>query len=182
MNKKGSRIPISRVLSRSVSTSEPVICLVPGSPRGSSVLPSIALLGRATLSRWYTRTCSSQRTQPDDHPPAGGLLHHLLTLAFPGKAVVFFCLSLPSPTASIFRSGMPYAARTFLPHSSCQRQAGVLLPWCKVTKNREQDTILSLSGQNHQNLFFYAISIQLCRKKKKKKCGFIIFPNSKVNK
>ena len=113
MNKKGSRIPISRVLSRSVSTSEPVICLVPGSPRGSSVLPSIALLGRATLSRWYTRTCSSQRTQPDDHPPAGGLLHHLLTLAFPGKAVVFFCLSLPSPTASIFRSGTPYAARTF---------------------------------------------------------------------
>ncbi len=132
MNKKGSRIPISRVLSRSVSTSEPVICLVPGSPRGSSVLPSIALLGRATLSRWYTRTCSSQRTQPDDHPPAGGLLHHLLTLAFPGKAVVFFCLSLPSPTASIFRSGTPYAARTFLSCHWHQRQAEILFPHAKL--------------------------------------------------
>lgn len=31
-------------------------------------------------------------------------------------AVFFFCHTLLSPTASIFRSGMPYAARTFLPH------------------------------------------------------------------
>jgi len=29
-------------------------------------------------------------------------------------AVIFFCLILPSPTASIFRSGASYAARTFL--------------------------------------------------------------------
>ena len=29
-------------------------------------------------------------------------------------AVVLFCLSLPSPTASTFGSGEPYAARTFL--------------------------------------------------------------------
>ena len=32
-------------------------------------------------------------------------------------AVVLFCLHLLSPIASIFRSGAPYAARTFL---SCQ--------------------------------------------------------------
>ena len=36
--------------------------------------------GRTALNRWYTRTCSLQMGQPDDHPPAGGLLHHLLTL------------------------------------------------------------------------------------------------------
>ena len=36
--------------------------------------------GRTALNRWYTRTCSLQMEQPDDHPPAGGLLHHLLTL------------------------------------------------------------------------------------------------------
>ena len=31
-------------------------------------------------------------------------------------AVILFCPYLPSPTASIFRSGLSYAARTFLPH------------------------------------------------------------------
>ena len=34
-----------------------------------------------------------------------------------GEAVIFFCADQPSPTASIFRSGMPYVARTFLPLS-----------------------------------------------------------------
>ena len=37
-------------------------------------------LGRTALQRWYTRTCSLQTEQPCDHPQAGGLLHHLLTL------------------------------------------------------------------------------------------------------
>lgn len=59
--------------------------------------------------------------QPGDHPPAGGLLHHLLTLTIPhrgkaGGAVIFFYRHLLSPIASIFGSGMPYAARTFLSH------------------------------------------------------------------
>lgn len=45
--------------------------------------------------------------QPDDHPPAGGLLHHLLTLTpdwfqlyletrlggKPAEAVIFFCVA-----------------------------------------------------------------------------------------
>ncbi len=35
-----------------------------------------------------------------------------------GTAVIFFCLHLLSPTASIFGSGAPCAARTFLPHPS----------------------------------------------------------------
>ena len=44
-----------------------------------------------------------------------------------GGAVIFFCLHLPSPTASIFRSGAPYAARTFLSHlKDASDRAGVL--------------------------------------------------------
>ena len=102
-----------------------VIYLLHESPHGSSVLPSIVVLGRAALRRWYTRTCSPQPAQPSDHPLTGGLLHHLLTLTYPsispykrenqrGKAVVFFCRHILSPISSTFRSEAPYAARTFL--------------------------------------------------------------------
>ena len=60
-----------------------VIYLVHKLPHESSVLPSIAKnIRRATFKRWYTRTCSFQMAQPDDHPPAGSLLHHLLTLTY----------------------------------------------------------------------------------------------------
>ena len=52
--------------------------------------------------------------QPADHPTAGGLLHHLLTLTPTREAVLFFCHYLLSPAASIFGSGMSSAARTFL--------------------------------------------------------------------
>ena len=45
----------------------PVIYLVPESPLGSSTLPSTAALRQSD-------------EPPGDHPPAGGLLHHLLTL------------------------------------------------------------------------------------------------------
>ena len=38
-------------------------------------------IGRTTLRRWFTWTCSIQRAQLDSHLPTGGLLHHLLTLA-----------------------------------------------------------------------------------------------------
>jgi len=65
-------------------------------------------------------------TQHDDHPPSGGLLHHLLTLTLVDitsrdlqvskKAVIFFCRHLLSPIASIFGSEVLYAARTFLSH------------------------------------------------------------------
>jgi len=52
-------------------------------------------------------------------------------------AVVLFCLILPSPTASIFRSGIPYAARTFLSLYS-QRQAETLLSGYKGNKKSEK--------------------------------------------
>ena len=44
------------------------------------------------------------------------------------QAVVFFCSCLLSPIASTFRSGVPYAARTFLFRALVvrQRQAGAL--------------------------------------------------------
>ena len=78
-----------------------------------------------------TRTCSLQMEQPDDHPPAGGLLHHLLTLTHVW-AVILFSHILLSPIAGTFTSGASYAARTFL---SCpyghQRQTVALLSACK---------------------------------------------------
>ena len=74
-----------------------VIYLVYESPHSSSVLPSIVKIGRATLRRWFTRTCSPQQTQPDDHPSAGGLLHHLLTLTSPKQGGHSL---LPSPTVT----------------------------------------------------------------------------------
>ena len=53
-----------------------------------------------------------------------------------GQAVVFFCLHLPSPTASIFRSGAPCAARTFLSHLSWMpaMKPGHCLTNCKSSK------------------------------------------------
>ncbi len=90
--------------------------------------------GRTALNRWFTRTCSLQMEQPDDHPPAGGLLHHLLPLTHVW-AVIFFSHILLSPIAGTFTSGASCAARTFL---SCpyghQRQTVALLSACKVTK------------------------------------------------
>ena len=46
----------------------------------------------------------------------------LLTLTTQGMAVVFFYRHLPSPTASIFGSGVPYAARTFLSCAQAQQR------------------------------------------------------------
>ena len=99
--------------------------------------PSSVIVGRATLKRRFTWTYSLQQVQPDDHPPAGEPLPHLLTLTsqfimhimhIHREAVVFFYPRPLSPMASIFRSGAPCAARTFLSHLfQCQRQTGVLL-------------------------------------------------------
>ena len=99
----------------------PVIYLLCQLPDSSSILPSIAIpertIGRTILIRWYTRTCSLQRGQPSDHPLAGSLLHHLLTLTS-CEAVIFFSPILQSPIAGIFTSGASYAARTFLSYST----------------------------------------------------------------
>ena len=88
----------------------------------STLHSSPKAIGRAALNLRYTWAYSSQMAQPDDHPPAGGLLHHLLTLTITptmekaGGAVIFFYRHLLSPIASSFGSGMLYAARTFLSH------------------------------------------------------------------
>ena len=59
----------------------PVIYLICRSPCNSSILPSIVLkLGRAALKQRFTWTCSSWTAKQSDHPPAGSLLHYLLTL------------------------------------------------------------------------------------------------------
>ena len=57
--------------------------------------------------------------------------------AVSGAAVIFFYLHLLSPTASSFRRGVPYAARTFLLHSIREQTTGrsTVLLRCKSNKN-----------------------------------------------
>ena len=51
-------------------------------------------------------------------------------------AVIFFCRHLLSPIASIFRSGVPYAARTFLSYLLIPAAGPEhCFPWCKVKLN-----------------------------------------------
>jgi len=56
-----------------------------------------------------------------------------------GAAVVFFCINLLSPTASIFRSGMPYAARTFLSQhtGAASDRPGICFQSAKVVKKAD---------------------------------------------
>ena len=90
--------------------------------------------------------------QPDDHPPAGGLLHRLLTLTpSQGGGGCFLLHGLLLPIASIFGSGVLCAARTFLPRISCvSGRAGALFSVCKVTVNvandKEKCFIFYISG------------------------------------
>ena len=57
---------------------------------------------RRSPAGWWSLT-------PPSHP-------YLTTRFRDGRAVILFCRHLLSPIASIFRSGAPCAARTFLPH------------------------------------------------------------------
>ena len=69
-------------------------------------------LGRATLKRRFTWTCSLQDTRPVHHCTAGGLLPHLLTLTLAGG---YFLLRYSAFTDSfLLGSGVLCAARTFL--------------------------------------------------------------------
>ena len=113
--------------------------------------PQVTLrLKRSTLHRICTPTYHKVKCRETDsgEQPSNGGLHelaassgHSLTitrqlvvsyttfspLPYRSKAVVFFCPYLLSPIASTFRSGAPYAARTFLSHHlGYQRQAGTL--------------------------------------------------------
>ena len=120
---KPSSVPIPSETIRA-----PVIYLVPESPLGSSTLPStvarrqsdeppsICGLHELTAPRWHSLAITRQLVVsyttfsplPDTTPA---------WIRDKFRAVIFFYRHLLSPIASIFGSGMPYAARTFLPHS-----------------------------------------------------------------
>ena len=110
-----------------------VIYLVPKSPLGSSTLPSTAArrqsdeppsicgLHELTAPRWHSLTITRQLVVSyttfsplPDTKPRRMLKASSLRNKF--RAVIFFYRHLLSPIASIFGSGMPYAARTFLSH------------------------------------------------------------------
>ena len=146
---KPSSVPIPSETIRA-----PVIYLVPESPLGSSTLPStvaqrqsdeppsICGLHELTAPRWHSLAITRQLVVSyttfsplPDTKPRRMLKAPSLRNKF--RAVVFFYRHLLSPIASIFGSGMPYAARTFLSHPpsrECQRQAGALLSKCKDSK------------------------------------------------
>ena len=104
-----------------------VIYLVPKSPLGSSTLPSTAALRQSdeppsicgihelTAPRWHSLAITRQLVV--SYTTFSPLLSPPHSKSKIVKAVIFFCRHLLSPIASIFGSGMPYAARTFLPHS-----------------------------------------------------------------
>ena len=107
--KKESTAPVSRVLYRLHGVchlSNPWVTpglkrstlrrMSPG-PVASLLRPSSTRAGNP-LSGRFTWTCSPQQAQPNDHPLAGGLLHHLLTLT-PSRRGGGRSL-LPSPTVT----------------------------------------------------------------------------------
>ena len=125
---KPSSVPIPSETIRA-----PVIYLVPESPLGSSTLPStvarrqsdeppsICGLHELTAPRWHSLAITRQLVVSyttfsplPDTKPRRMLKAPSLRNKF--RAVVFFYRHLLSPIASIFGSGMPYAARTFLSH------------------------------------------------------------------
>ena len=91
-----------------------VIYLVYESPHSSSVLPSIVESGGQPSDDGLRELAAPSRHSP--------MITHRLVVSYTtfsplphqSKAVIFFCPHLLSPIASTFRSGVPYAARTFL--------------------------------------------------------------------
>ena len=136
----------------------PVIYLLRTSPCVSSVLPSIEApkaIGRTTLSRRFTRTCSLQREQPGDHPPAGGLLH-TPSHPYPARAGRSFSSSLTSChqlllLSEVERPVLPGLSsrssrqQCFHPSFKNQRQAGaVFLRMQKYTKKPKVQKLSAL--------------------------------------
>ena len=70
-------------------------------------------------------------------------------------AVVFFYRHLPSPTASIFGSGVPYAARTFLSCAYAQQRQNR-----DTVSNEMQRYCKFLSNGNDWGFFFHFIEIE----------------------
>ena len=89
---------------------------------------------RATFKRRYTRTCSFQVAQPDDHPSTGSLLHHLLTLTYDkikSSYGGFFLLPYPVVTNSFyFQKWNALCCPDFPPASNwCRRQNRSTVFW-----------------------------------------------------
>ena len=84
-------------------------------------------LGRATLKRRFTRTCSSQDARLVHRCTTGGLLPHLLTLTLTGGC--FLLRYSAFADSFLLGSGMLCAARTFLP-CLWQRRQTVRLLFC----------------------------------------------------
>lgn len=114
--------------------------------------PSYLRIGRAALKRRYTRTCSLQSAQPGDRPPAGSLLHYLLTLTLvriprpdqvrPRNAKHkggYFLLPSPIVTNSFyFRKWSALCCPDFpLAPQRCQRQSQNTVFNCKVKQNHQ---------------------------------------------
>ncbi len=162
--KNGSSTPISRVLFSLARKRASVIYLDCESPHSSSILPSIVALRHRTDSprtmvyaNLQHPVCTAQRSPvgwwsltPPSHP--------YRTI---GAAVVLFYVHLLSPTASIFRSELSCAARTFLLTSICQatepeycfrhakliKNSGILhLITAKVSEQRQRAVNLSVAA------------------------------------
>ena len=71
-------------------------------------------LGRATLKRRFTWTCSLQDTRPVHRCTTGGLLPHLLTLTSTGRGGYFLLRYSAFASSFLLGSGVLCAARTFL--------------------------------------------------------------------
>ena len=131
-------------------TTVSAIYLVYESPHSSSILPSIVTkVGRTILKQWFTRTCGLQMTQPTDHPVAGGLLHHLLTLTLL-SAGGYFLLPYPTVTNSFYFRKWSVLCRPDFPLATKgKRQTGALLSDCKINKIKRKTA--------HTDLFYLHI-------------------------
>jgi hypothetical protein len=103
--KKECSWPVSRVLFPTLC-SRPGVCHLSRPAVTDGLNRSTLCLGRAALKRQFTRTFNSRPAQPADHPTAGGLLPHLLTLTRHGVGRLFSsACGLPSRITSRWEAG-----------------------------------------------------------------------------
>ena len=103
-------------------------------------------LGRATLERRYTRTCSLQDARLVHRCTTGGLLPHLLTLTLAGG---YFLLRYSALANSfLLGSGVLCAARTFL--------------LCLVATATDRMTVVILVAKLIQIFLIFKLKYLLC--------------------
>ena len=123
----------------------PVIYLLRRSPYGSSILPSI--VSRMTSGGLPSADGLHELAAPSRPSQT---ITRLLVVSYttfsplPFRAVIFFCRRLLSPIASIFGSGMPYAARTFL---SCRTTPA-------TSRNTDAAKVVQTERKTKENLNF----------------------------